>query len=245
MQVLIQMHLNKSIENIIKFFLDECFPPFLRDSKILMWLPFKIAFGKKAKFFFDFKEKVSLMSKDEITDVYIKTASVHIQQKGTDLSDKLLHEIESNILGKNVLDVGCGKGILASHLSNKHTVAACDIVINAESIKNSPEIQFKKAHCENLPFEDNEFDTVTCTHTLEHIQHLDIAIKELRRVARKRIIVVIPKERPYLYTFNLHLHFFPYRHDVINAFGDSGHAKDFIIKKIDNCWYYQETITTM
>ena len=48
------------------------------------------------------------------------------------------------------------------------------------------------------------------THTLEHVQRIDLALAELRRVAKHRLIIVVPKERPYRYSFNLHLHFFPY-----------------------------------
>jgi ubiquinone/menaquinone biosynthesis C-methylase UbiE len=63
---------------------------------------------------------------------------------------------------------------------------------------------------ENLPFDDDSFDTVVCTHTLEHIRNIGQALKEIRRVTRKTLIVVVPKQREYKYTFDLHIHFFPY-----------------------------------
>src|SRR3546814_1539315 len=37
----------------------------------------------------------------------------------------------------------------------------------------------------------------------------------LRRVARRRVIIVVPQEREYRFTFNPHLHFFPYPHSFL------------------------------
>ena len=42
------------------------------------------------------------------------------------------------------------------------------------------------------------------------MQDLPAALAELRRVAKEHLVVVVPKERPYRYSFNPHLHFFPY-----------------------------------
>ena len=46
---------------------------------------------------------------------------------------------------------------------------------------------------------------------------LDIrkAIAELRRICAKRLIVVVPMEREYRFTFNPHVHFFPYPHSFL------------------------------
>jgi hypothetical protein len=38
-------------------------------------------------------------------------------------------------------------------------------------------------------------------------------------VTKKRLIVVVPKQRPYKYTFDLHLHFFPYEHSLRTIMG--------------------------
>ena len=40
-------------------------------------------------------------------------------------------------------------------------------------------------------------------------------LSELRRVARRRLILVVPQEREYRFTFNPHLHFFPYPHSFL------------------------------
>jgi ubiquinone/menaquinone biosynthesis C-methylase UbiE len=61
-----------------------------------------------------------------------------------------------------------------------------------------------------LPFTDHSFDIVLCTHALEHIRNPQKALAELIRVARRRLIIVVPRQREYRYTVDLHVNFFPY-----------------------------------
>jgi ubiquinone/menaquinone biosynthesis C-methylase UbiE len=68
-----------------------------------------------------------------------------------------------------------------------------------------------------LPFDDGEFDTVVCTHVLEHVLDFRAAIAELRRVCKRRLIIVVPAEREYKYTFNPHFNFFPYPYSFLRA----------------------------
>ena len=234
------MNLNHSLERFIKFTLDECLPPILRDSKFFMWIPFQIVFGSKAHYFLNFKEQVSSISDEEISEIYSEIASVKIQDNDTDLSRSMIHEVYSNVIGKTVLDVGCGNGVLAEQLSKKAKVTACDILIDDETSKTLPQIHFQKAAIEKLPFSDNEFDTVTCTHTLEHIRDVSKAVSELKRVAGKRLIIAVPRERPYRYTFSLHVNFFPFKYQLLQLLQHDFSSSNFVIKEIDGCWYYQE-----
>lgn len=43
----------------------------------------------------------------------------------------------------------------------------------------------------NLPFEDQRFDTVLCSHTIEHVEYPRRLDRELRRVA-KEVVYVLP-----------------------------------------------------
>jgi hypothetical protein len=54
-----------------------------------------------------------------------------------------------------------------------------------------------------------------------HVQDAHAALEELRCVAKRRLIVVLPKQRPYRYTFDLHLRFFP-----LFAYGSPVHVPD-------------------
>jgi len=72
--------MKRSVENLLKFILDECLPPILRDSKIAMWLPFKLAFRDKSKYFLDFKDNALELSERSYLNLYSETAPVHIQE---------------------------------------------------------------------------------------------------------------------------------------------------------------------
>ncbi len=174
-----------------------------------MHIPMFLAFGNKKKYFMEFKAKVPFLNTEEYQEYYNILKDDHFQT-ATDLNLKSLSVILENIVGETVLDVGCGKGFLSRKIYAKYKidVTGIDIIVP----QNDNEIKYLKGEAENIPFEDKTFDTVVCSHTLEHIPFILKAINEIRRVAKKRIILVVPREREYKYTFNLHVHFFPYTH---------------------------------
>ncbi len=211
------MKLTRDITIKIHFIFEQIIPPFLRDSKIFMYIPFYFMFGNKAKIFFDFKEKALFMTKNEFSDLYANIDKVIIDRE-TDLNEGCIEEILKNIKGKSVLEVGCGKALLSNKINElNYKITAVDIFTSDEIKLKYPKIIFKNGDAEHLPFKDNEFDTVICTHTLEHVQDLTQSIAELRRVSKKRLIIVVPQQRPYKYTFDLHLHFFPYIYSFLQA----------------------------
>ncbi len=133
----------------------------------------------------------------------------------TDLSQKCISVILANLVGKKVLEVGAGAGYLAGLMAKTKKVTALDILTSPNVILSHPDVHFVSGNITAMPFADKEFDTVVCTHVLEHIPNLLGAISELRRVARKKLIVVVPKQRPYRYTFDSHVHYFPYPHSFL------------------------------
>ena len=48
---------------------------------------------------------------------------------------------------------------------------------------------------------------VTCHHTIEHIPNLAPAIAELKRISRKQVMIVTPRQRYYYYTLDEHVNF--------------------------------------
>jgi len=231
------MAISRDISLHINAFLDQFIPPFLRDSKWFMYLPMKILLKDKVDIFIKFKDRAFTMTKAEFSEVYSQLATVTSIQGETDLNNKCISEIESSIKGKIVLEVGCGRGFLANKLSKRYKVVATDIIVTNELKKKFPKIKFIQANIEHLPFKDNSFDTVVCTHTLEHVQHITQSIFELRRVAKKRLIIVVPKQRPYKYTFNLHIHFFPYSWSLQGIFGS---LRNSMLLDLED-WFYMET----
>ena len=107
-----------------------------------------------------------------------------------------------------MLDVGCGNGLIARRLRERgHSVVAVDITQDSVAAACAAGAIGVRAALPELPFRDGSFDTVVCSHTLEHIPDIWRAAAELRRVAR-RVVAVVPKQRYAKYTFDYHLHFF-------------------------------------
>ena len=233
------MKISRRVALMIHFLLDEWVPPILRDQKWFMWPPFKAVFKSKAHIFFNYKNIALQISEEDVCQIYEETSDVHIQRE-TDLGNKCIAEIEKNILGEKILEAGCGRGYLANILSKKYEVTACDMLISQQMVQRYSNIRFKQENIQNLSFRNYEFDTVICTHTLEHVQNIANAIKELRRVTKKRLIVVVPKQRPYMFTFDLHLHFFPYAYMLLNWMRPTNETAKQELKEMQGDWYYQE-----
>ncbi len=132
-----------------------------------------------------------------------------------------------------MLDVASGRGYLAERLAGSHRVVGCDIAV----LSSSPRYHTVQGSIERLPFATGAFDTAVSTHTLEHVQHFELALAELRRVCTRRLVVVVPCQRPYRVTFNAHLHFFPYEWSLL-AWTGTDHA--YSLDLIGGDWLYTE-----
>ena len=232
------MQIPRSVSLTIQYFLDEWIPPRLRDSKLLMKLPMVIVLRQHSLDFMTFKERFWSLSASEISELYLRTEAVQSLQGDTDLNRRGFERLVEEISDKSVLEVGCGRGLLAGTLSVDNAVTACDVVVPDVLGDRFPNVDFIEANIEGLPFEDGYFDCVVCTHTLEHVRDLPQALSELRRVARNDLYIVVPRQRPYRYTFSLHTQFFPYEWSIWNAFGFSENAS---LERLGD-WYYHESI---
>jgi ubiquinone/menaquinone biosynthesis C-methylase UbiE len=213
------MKLSRETTLILKYLIDEFIPPIIRDSRIFMYFPFKLLFGDKSNIFHNFKTIAPSINDKAYREIYKEALSKSIK-RDTDLNKKSLKAILDNVKGISILDVGCGNGYLSKILAKKFKVTACDINIDKMLKKDNSDIHFVNANITNAPFKNRQFDTVICAHTIEHVLDLNMAINELRRVTKKRLIIVTPRQRPYKYTFDLHLHFFPYPHSLKIVMGN-------------------------
>jgi ubiquinone/menaquinone biosynthesis C-methylase UbiE len=208
------MKLGRKSTQYISYLFDELLPPFLRDSYWFMW-PFQwLLFRDKTKHFMNFKRNASGFSASEIREIYQQTACVHIKRE-TDLNPACVSAIEQAVKGDTVLEAGCGRGYLTKRLSKHYKVTAVDFKLDTSTFLGIQTINLIRCDIENLPFQDNSFDTVVCTHTLEHVFNLAATMSRLRKIARRRLIVVVPLQRPYKYTFDLHVQFFPYPYSFL------------------------------
>lgn len=209
--------MKRDITNIIRFFMDECLPPVIRDNKYFMHPVFYYCFkGNQIYEAMHFKDLINEMTDEEYISYYQNIQCIG-NDRPTDLNKKSVDFIVKSIRPdiNTVLDVGSGRGYMSSLLSEKgYVVTACDLF---ESGNASSTHKYVKALVDNLPFQDKSFDMVMCNHTLEHIKDLPKAISELKRVAKKQLIITVPCQRYFYYTLDLHINFFPTRKSLIDT----------------------------
>lgn len=202
--------MNRIITNTIRYILDNVVPPVIRDSRWFMYPMFYVWFkGKNVKLFMDFKSIVYDISEEEFLEIYRNVESF-AYNRPTDMNMPSV-EYMMSILDKDaasLLDVGCGRGFWLNYLNERKQMrtVGCDVFDNVSTLKKS---EYVKGSIYKLPFADNSFDIVTCTHTVEHLRQVTPAIDELKRVAKKQLIIITPCQRYYYYTPDMHLNFYP------------------------------------
>lgn len=231
--------LARALTSKVNWILDNLVPPMLRDSRWFMKIWFRLLFRDRDRYFMEFKDNAPFLGKREFSEYYTFLEGSHIQRE-SDLTSREAELVIASVRGDSVLDVGCGRGYLSRRIALAKNIAVTGIDINipARLVASSlpPGLSFLAGDIESLPFPTGAFDTVVCAHTLEHVQDIQQAVRELRRVARRRILIVVPRQREYRYTFDLHLHFFPYPFSLQRVMkNNTAHCS-----VIDNDLFYQE-----
>ena len=215
--------------------MDECIPPVIRDSRWFMYPFFKIWFkNSNLKAVMNFKKNVSQMSDEEFSEIYRNTSNLS-KDRPTDTNEATIDYILNNLdaTAVNMLDVGCGRGYWLDTIADKFPALELTGVDFFDDVPMK-RATYKRGNVEALPFPDKSFDIVTCQHTIEHLKNLPKAIEEMKRVARKQIIIATPCQRYYFYTLDLHIHFFPNEYSVASLF----QLDQYECRKIDGDWLY-------
>ncbi|MGF1461823.1 MAG: methyltransferase domain-containing protein [Maricaulaceae bacterium] len=232
--------MKRETTNVIRTVIEDWIPPVLRDSPVFAWLAARV-WGRHIHDLAAFRQKAAQLTEAEYEALYRAHPRVHEQ---TDNSKACIDRIIADIAGESVCDVGCGTGYLLTRIQKGRPelkrLVGVDFVIDETQAPDG--ISLQAAKIEALPFEDNAFDTVVCTHVIEHILDYCRAIAELRRIARKRLIIVVPREREFIYTFNPHFNFFPYTHAFLRAMAPL--PTEYSCDDIQRDIYYRETCET-
>jgi ubiquinone/menaquinone biosynthesis C-methylase UbiE len=108
------------------------------------------------------------------------------------LKKEVFAEVMPLVKGKDILDVGCGLGAATMEIARHNRsskVLGIDLLegmirqcrVNAE-IHGIENARFEAASIYALPYENKKFDTVTCFFMLHHLDDIQKALDEVKRV---------------------------------------------------------------
>lgn len=99
--------------------------------------------------------------------------------------------------GMTFLDIGCGSGEILSSVT-EYDLEATGIESKPESAavsqKNVPQAKIILGSLQEIPFDDNYFDLITCFHVMEFFSNSAGAMREIHRVLKPggRTCIVLP-----------------------------------------------------
>ena len=124
-----------------------------------------------------------------------------------------LDELWQRAAPESVLDVGCGEGVLTVEWAERlgDTQVGADaprgtgsrvVGIDLDDPKlrteweqrSRPNLEFRAEEATRLSFSDSEFDLVSAIEVLEHVPDPEATVAEMARVARRHLLVSVPRE---------------------------------------------------
>jgi len=114
---------------------------------------------------------------------------------------RALEELVDRASPASLLDVGCGEGVLAQRLARRlqpRRVVGVDL--QEDSIQagwarhGAPNLEYRAAPAESLPFGTGEFDMVSAIEVLEHVPDPRTTLSEMARCAQRYLLVSVPRE---------------------------------------------------
>jgi len=110
---------------------------------------------------------------------------------------------------ESYLDIGCGRGEMLTYAKELGFVRVEGTEV-VPALISRERVRFAQAH--NLPFEDGEFDVVSCLDVLEHLVPADTecVLREIDRVAARQIILTANNKPSKSLGTELHVNKRPY-----------------------------------
>lgn len=113
-----------------------------------------------------------------------------------DLHPVRVSHLDKYIIGQDILDCGCGGGAYVEFLAAKGLsvtgIDKYDVFLDIAR-KQARLGTYSQGDITELGFEDKSFDCTYCYDVLEHVDD-KLALKEMARVTRRRLILAVPKE---------------------------------------------------
>lgn len=113
----------------------------------------------------------------------------------------LSSEMRKIITHTDVLEIGCGTGLITKEIQATNIIAV-DInewaMEQARIHANKNNVKVMYGNAEELPFKEDSFDFVVCAEVLEHLVHIKTAINEIYRVLKNEgmLIGTVPSRNP-------------------------------------------------
>jgi 2-polyprenyl-3-methyl-5-hydroxy-6-metoxy-1,4-benzoquinol methylase len=112
-----------------------------------------------------------------------------------------LDELWAKASPETVLDVGCGEGVLTAEWAERlgeGRIVGIDLddpKLQAEWAKRRrPNLEYRPEEATALTFGDGEFDMAAAIEVLEHVPEPEATLAEMARVARRWLLVSVPRE---------------------------------------------------
>jgi len=114
--------------------------------------------------------------------------------------ERSLDELWHMAAPDSILDVGCGEGVLTSEWAERleGRIVGIDLPdpkLEAEWQKRQrPNLEYRAEEATRLSFGDGEFDMATAIEVLEHVPDPEATVAEMARVAKRWLLVSVPRE---------------------------------------------------
>jgi len=139
----------------------------------------------------DYKEE----SRESFNKQTEKYNSSYYGNHGKKLHDRMISKL-NHISFNSLLDVGCGAGNLLSRISSKFDAKIAGVDISQDMLeiardKLDEKADLRVSDAENLPFDDESFEVVTCTDSFHHYPHPGNVLLEFKRVLKPEGSIII------------------------------------------------------
>ena len=105
-----------------------------------------------------------------------------------DTNLKLFRKIINSIDGNNMIDIGCGGGILTEALAKKHQMTGIDIdsdLIKVAQSRENEHIKYLNVTSDDLCSEHHAaFDFITCLEVLEHVDNPAAIVSDISKMLK-------------------------------------------------------------